>query len=148
MECLKRFWLGQSASYLSNLNDTEENQQITEFYLSVIERDEQASAIRWTSKLSSNKSRTVFWTHTWFSIPQIITEFISETQQLTEFKKKMNPYAKIKIFKFSVKINFTIIILRKSNTLMSKARNASHYKLYHSVWIYSWTNNHLILIIS
>lgn len=146
MECLKRFWLGQSASYLSNLNDTEENQQITEFYLSVIERDEQASAIRWTSKLSSNKSRTVFWTHTWFSIPQIITEFISETQQLTEFKKKMNPYAKIKIFKFSVKINFTII--RKSNTLMSKARNASLYKLYHSVWIYSWTNNHLILIIS
>lgn len=84
--------------------------------------------------MSSNKSRTVFWTHTWFSIPQIITEFISETQQLTEFKKKkMNPNAKIKIFKFSVKINFTIIILRKSNTLMSKARNASHYKLYHSV---------------
>lgn len=142
MECLKRFWLGQSASYLSNLNDTEENQQITEFYLSVIERDEQASAIRWTSKLSSNKSRTVFWTHTWFSIPQIITEFISETQQLTEFKKKMNPYAKIKIFKFSVKINFTII--RISNTLMSKARNDTHYKLYHS----AWTKNCLILIIS
>lgn len=98
MECLKRFWLGQSASYLSNLNDTEENQQITEFYLSVIERDEQASAIRWTSKLSSNKSRTVFWTHTWFSIPQIITEFISETQQLTEFKKKNESLFKNKDF--------------------------------------------------
>lgn len=75
---------------LKNLNDNDDNQQlqITEFYLSVIERDEQASAIRWTSKLSSNRSKTVFWTHTWFSIPHIITEFISEAQQLTEIKKK------------------------------------------------------------
>lgn len=89
---------------LKNLNDNDDNQQlqITEFYLSVIERDEQASAIRWTSKLSSNRSRTVFWTQTWFSIPHIITEFISEAQQLTEIKKKMIHQSLCKNKEFSI----------------------------------------------